>query len=90
MAGTVSDAELSEPRGREAEAIFSVVAASYVTTCVFWNLLEGGVAMAVTVNGTSDEADGDDVCGLADGDDVCGLADGLGVVVRPGLIVEGP
>lgn len=67
--------------------IFSVVAASYVTTCVLWNLLGGGVAMAVTVNCTSGETDGD---GEAGGDDVCGLDDGTGVVVGPGLVAEGP
>jgi hypothetical protein len=71
-------------------AIFSLVPASYVTTRVFWNLPEDGVALAVTVNCTSDEADGEGEADGDGGDDVCGLDDEPGVVVAPGLIVEGP
>jgi len=67
--------------------ICSLVAASYVTTRVMWNLLEGGFAMAVTVKFTSDEVDEVDE---VDGDDVCGLGDGPGVVVGPGVVAEGP
>jgi hypothetical protein len=67
-----------------------LVAASYVTTRVMWNLLEGGFAMAVTVKFTSDEDDEDDGDDEVDGDDVCGLGDGPGVVVGPGVVAEGP